>query len=325
MFDRLLIIWLTAASGIAYYWPVWFPSTRDPFLASVPWLGYLFAMTMFAIGWMLPRDEIEQVRRRWPMVLAGTSLQYTSMPLLGWSMGWLLGLDEDARLGLILVGCVPDAMASNVLTLSTRGNVSYAVSLTTCSTLLAPLVVPVALRLFLGESQSIDPLAEARQLFLTVVLPVLLGHVMARIWPRAQKAMHHIAPAVANLTIVWIIACVAANNRERLVLSPGLVTALLLVNVVGYAAGYFGGRLLRLPEAMTRALTLVVGMQNAGLGTVIALRLFEDRPAVAIPSAIYTLASVYTALLLAFYWSRGDARRLAEPGANRCDGPPAGV
>ena len=41
----------------------------------------------------------------------------------------------------------------------------------------------------------------------------------------------------------------------------------------------------------------------------IALRLFAERPAVAIPSAIYTLASVYTALLLAFVWSRLDARR----------------
>jgi BASS family bile acid:Na+ symporter len=216
-------------------------------------------------------------------------------------------------------------MASNVLTMSARGNVSYAVSLTTCSTLLAPLVVPAALWLFLGESQSIDPMAEARQLLLTVVFPVLLGHVMSRFWPRAQKVMHHIAPAVANLTIVWIIACVAANNRERLIPNPRLVAALLLVNVIGYAAGYFGGRLLRLPEAMTRALTLVVGMQNAGLGTVIAMRLFEDRNAVAIPSAIYTVASVYTALLLAFYWSRRDARRLAEPAANRCDVPPAGV
>jgi BASS family bile acid:Na+ symporter len=59
---------------------------------------------------------------------------------------------------------------------------------------------------------------------------------------------------------------------------------------------------------MTRALTLVIGMQNAGLGTVIALRLFETRPAVAIPSAIYTLASVYTALVLAFCWVRWDGR-----------------
>jgi predicted Na+-dependent transporter len=55
-------------------------------------------------------------------------------------------------------------------------------------------------------------------------------------------------------------------------------------------------------------LTLAVGLQNSGLGTVIALRLFEDRPAVALPNAIYSMASVYTALVLAFWWSRRDER-----------------
>jgi bile acid:Na+ symporter, BASS family len=311
MFDRLLIVWLTVVSLVAYYWPHWFPSlaARDPFLASKPFLDHLFALTMFAIGWILPRDEIEQVRRRWPMVLGGTLLQYTSMPFLAWSMGILLGLNEDARLGLILVGCVPDAMASGVLTLAARGNVSYAVSLTTVSTLLAPLIVPAALLLYVGEAGRFNPLHEAWRLTWMVVLPVLFGHALARRFPEAQRVVVGIAPAVANLTILWIIACVAASNREKLQsVDAWLIAALLLVNLLGYAAGYVGGRLMRLPEPMTRALTLAVGLQNSGLGTVIALRLFEDRPAVALPNAIYSMASVYTALILAFCWSRWDSR-----------------
>ena len=53
-------------------------------------------------------------------------------------------------IGVILVGCVPGAMASNVLTLAARGNTSYSVSLTTSATLLSPLIVPFALWLTLG-------------------------------------------------------------------------------------------------------------------------------------------------------------------------------
>jgi BASS family bile acid:Na+ symporter len=308
MFDRLLIVWLTAISALAWFWPGWFPSLDDPFLGTTGrHLDWLFAATMFAVGWMLPHDEIRQVRQRWPMVLAGTALQYSSMPLLAWSIGLLLGLDDDARLGLLLVGCVPDAMASGVLTLAARGNVSYAVSLTTASTLLAPLIVPTALELFLGEAAKFDALGEARKLALTVVLPVVGGHMLGRLLPSVQRIVEKIAPAAANGTILWIIACVAARNRNLELPGAGLIAALLLVNVLGYAAGYYGGRALRLPEPMTRALSLVVGMQNAGLGTVIALRVFETRPAVAVPSAIYTLASVYTALVLAFFWSRRSA------------------
>jgi len=228
-----------------------------------------------------------------------------------------MGLDADARLGLFLVGCVPDAMASGVLTLAAGGNVSYAVSLTTCSTLLSPLVVPTALRLVLGESESVNLFSEGWQLAWVVVFPVLLGHGLARLWPTAQSVVNRVAPAVANFTILAIIAVVVAKNRGSLVVQDRqslgslgwLVAAILLVNILGYAAGYYGGKLCRLSEPMTRALTLVVGMQNAGLGSAIALRIFSDRPAVAIPCAIYTLLSVYTAFVLAFIWKRQDRAR----------------
>mgnify|MGYP002527554365 CR=1 FL=1 len=86
---------------------------------------------MFAIGMMLPRDEVRQVSRRWPVVLGGTVIQFATMPLLAFTIGTLWNIRGDAFLGLMLVGCVgcvPGAMASNVLTMNARGNVSYSVS-----------------------------------------------------------------------------------------------------------------------------------------------------------------------------------------------------
>ena len=41
-----------------------------------PLLPLVIVVTMFAIGWMLPPDEVRQVIKRWPLVLAGTTLQY---------------------------------------------------------------------------------------------------------------------------------------------------------------------------------------------------------------------------------------------------------
>ena len=43
-------------------------------------------------------------------------------------------------------------------------------------------------------------------------------------------------------------------------------------------------------------------MQNAGLGTTLALGLFPDRPAVAIPGALYTFGCMLTGTVLASYW-----------------------
>jgi len=82
-----------------------------------------------------------------------------------------------------------------------------------------------------------------------------------------------------------------------------VVLPLLIVNACGYLAGYGGGKLMRIPEPMRRALTLEVGMQNAGLGTVLALKLFPDFPDAAIPPAAYTFGCMFTGTILARIWA----------------------
>ncbi len=61
--------------------------------------------------------------------------------------------------GVVMVGCVPGAMASNVLTLAARGNVSYSLSLTTSATLLSPILVPLVLWAALTGLTDLTPVA----------------------------------------------------------------------------------------------------------------------------------------------------------------------
>ncbi len=311
MLQRYLLLWLILLSLLAFYWPQWGVPAADPFVLTKTWglLMPLIAVAMFAIGCLLPGEEIRQVARMWPAVLGGTAVQYSAMPLLGWGVGHALRLEPDLLIGVIMVGCVPGAMASNVLTLAARGNVSYSVSLTTSANLLSPLVVPLVLAGALGVSdglpQSLDKLQVFRELVFSVVGPVLAGYLLCNFSPRAASLMQRIGPWIANGTILWIIAVVVGLNRDKLgSATPVLLLALLLINLLGYAAGWFGGWAMRLPPTMRRALTLEVGMQNAGLGTGLVLTLFPDRPAAAIPTAAYTFGCMFTGTLLAQIWSR---------------------
>ena len=79
---------------------------------------------------------------------------------------------------------------------------------------------------------------------------------------------------------------------------------LLLLNLFGYASGFLGGKLLKLPTSMRRALTLEVGMQNAGLGTALVKVLFPEDTAVLVPPALYTFGCMLTGTILARVWSR---------------------
>lgn len=305
MFERFLLLWLLLLSALALFWPDLAPTDFDPFVASKPVIPWLISITMFAVGVMLPRDELRQVRERWPAVVFGTAVQYTAMPLLGWAATKIFTLDPAYQIGVIIVGCVPGAMASNVMTMNAKGHTSYSVSLTTCSTLLSPLVVPFTLYAALGKSHQLSLGQVSFELLAQVVAPVFLGAASTRIVPRWEPIGVKFGPLIANLTILWIIGAVVALNRTRLASGASAVLLpLLAVNLLGYLAGWWGGTAARLPESMRRALAIEVGMQNAGLGTSLALKLFPDEPAATMPTALYTFGCVLTAMILAGYWSR---------------------
>ena len=318
MLERFLLLWLVSSSGVAYVWPALLARLPgplavigDPFMSSKPVLPWLIGLTMFCIGLMLPRDEVTQVLRRWPTVFSGTAIQYSAMPLLAFAFGKAMGLTGPEFIGIIMVGCVPGAMASNVLTLNARDNTSYSVSLTTTATLLSPIAVPLVLALTLRGEQSVDTSVLQRasvMLVLTVVLPVLAGHLLSRQFPGLEQRSRRFGATVANLAILWIIAVVVGLNRERLAeFRVDLLAALLGINLLGYTAGYFGGWGLRLPEPMRRALTLEVGMQNAGLGATLATQLFPNETATAIAPAMYTFGCMLTGTMLARLWASRSA------------------
>ena len=305
--ERFLLVWLLLLSTVAYWWTVLFPGPEafDPFVASAGGLSILIFVTMLAIGSLLPENEIRQVFRRWPTVLGGTAIQYTVMPLLAYCVGRMFGLEGSWLVGIVMVGCVPGAMASNVLTLMARGNVSYSVSLTTSATILSPIVVPFVMWLTLGRVVENFPTGQTCwKLCWMVVLPVVVGHVLSRNWPPWRAVAGHAGTVIANLTILWIIAVVVAKNRQQLAELEGtMLVALLTINLGGYLAGYTGGHLIRLPASMRRALTLEIGMQNAGLGATLATQLFPDEPEIALPAAMYTFGCMFTGAILARLWA----------------------
>jgi BASS family bile acid:Na+ symporter len=258
-----------------------------------PALQPAFAVTMFFVGSLVRPEQVRVFAETPTRPLAGLLSQYTIMPVCAWAVS-LWFSDPLLRTGIVLVGCMPGAMASNVMTLLLRGDLMLSVTLTTLATLLTPLLLAFWLPVLADTRLEVPVASMVWNATWMVVLPVAAGIVLRALHPTMPKGWDRAATALASLSIVLIILVVVAANRPRLAdLGPELATAMLALNLLGYALAFAVATGLRWPPTQRRTLVIEVGMQNAGLGSVLALSHLGE--AGAVPSAFYTALCVITA------------------------------
>ncbi len=296
------------SSLLAYAWPVQqfqFDPFTPPSAIKAQTLWALVAIAMFFLGTLVRREELRPLYSHPWWVVLGVLTQLLVMPAAAWGVTQLIPLQPDIANGVILVGCVPGAMASNVLTSTARGSVAYSVSLTSVATLLSPLTVPLVLWVVASAATEKSLLESSIRLSVLVVLPTVVGFLVCRKWRLFQHWAEAWGARIASFALLWIIVIVVAGDRGNL-MNVGLVLALalLLINVIGYLAGWFVGGAAKLPQACRRALTLEVGMQNAGLGTALAATLYGEDSLATIPTAAYTFGCMLTGTILAVRWQR---------------------
>jgi BASS family bile acid:Na+ symporter len=261
------------------------------------------AVIMLGMGVTLEADDFARVMRRPVPVLLGLSLQYLVMPLAGVAAAELWGLPRAYAAGVILVCCCPGGTASNVVAYLARADVPLSVSMTAVSTLVAPLATPLLATWLIGDRVEVEPWGLVRDTLMVVLLPVIAGLAMRRFTPRLAARLLPFAPPAATLTIVLIVAAILGVNRDRLisagfVLLGGVATA----HAIGFALGYAGGLATRSRSA-ARTIAIEVGMQNSGLGVVLARANFSD-PLVAVPCALSSIFHSLIGSALAAVWSR---------------------
>jgi predicted Na+-dependent transporter len=124
-------------------------------------------------------------------------------------------------------------------------------------------------------------------------------------------------PVVSMAAICYILAIIAASTRkEILTVGVGLFGAALLHNLVGYLLGYWGARLSRIPETDCRTVAIEVGMQNAGMGTALAIDVLRSANAALAP-AIFGVWMNISGSVLASWWRDRVPRDQQGPGGSQ--------
>lgn len=301
-------LWALLASLLALYDPALFTWFTGPLIT----IG--LGVIMLGMGLTLEFADFRRVSTRPRLVVLGLLLQYTVMPLLGWGLGLAFGLPTPFAVGLVLVACCPGGTASNVVTYLARADVPLSVTMTTCSTLLAALATPTLTALLAGSRVDVPTGGLFASTVQVVILPVVAGLLVRRFAPQVSEAVAPVAPLVAVVAIVLIVASIIGAGRDDILASGlSLVGAVLTLHAGGFALGYIAGRMLADNEQASRAVSIEVGMQNSGLGVVLARQNFAS-PLVAIPSAISSLFHSLIGSALAGWWRR-SAQEPERPGS----------
>ena len=264
------------------------PSTFSGINPSI--INPLLGLVMFGMGMALRIEDFRIVLSRPRDIAIGCLAQFTVMPLLAWTLSRLFALDEALTVGVVLVGCCPGGTASNVITYLAKGDLALSVGMTATSTVLAPFVTPLLVWLLVGQTVDVEVLGMLLSIFWVVILPIVAGLLVKWLWPRFTERATAYLPVVSTLAICTIVLIIIAANASKL-LGSGLIIILVVVlhNLCGLSLGYLIGRLLRLPAAKRRAISIEVGMQNSGLASSLAKLHFAAYPMATIPGAIFSV------------------------------------
>jgi len=304
-----------AGVALAWFFPpafTWMTDGRITF-AGQPLLSLALGTIMLAMGLTLTFDDYRSLAAMPRALLAGVGLQFLVMPLSGFVIAKALALEPGLAVGLILVACCPGGTASNVVTYIARGHVALSVAMTMASTLAAVVLTPLLTGWLAGAYVEIDRWNLLVNMIAVVLVPVVLGTLLNRLFPRAAEKVSALLPLVAIVLVILIVGGIVGGAKAQIAQHAGvLLLATFLLHASGFALGYVLARWLGLGEVEARTISIEVGMQNSGLGSGLAktpafaaqFASLQQAALAPVPAAISAVWHVVIGSVLAGWWRR---------------------
>ena len=291
---------IIGAVCIALYHPEYFRSIGD-FKFSKLTIPVL-QLIMFGMGTELSWKDFAQVFKTPKTVLAGLFCQFTIMPFLGFAVARSFNLPGEIAAGIILIGCSPSGLASNVMAYLAKANLALSVCITSMATLLAPILTPLLMKFLGGTYIEIDFWKMVWDITKIVLIPIAAGLIFNYFLHGKFKWLDKAMPFISMGGIMYIIIIFIAAGRDSL-LEVGLILllAVFIHNIGGYIIGYWVARIFGFKEKDCRTISIEVGMQNGGLASGIALNMGKMATVGLAPAIFGSLMNV-TGSTLASWW-----------------------
>ena len=289
--------------------------------ASLAVLNAVLAFLMFGIALDTRAEDFRRLLRM-PMAFAvGIVAQFLFLPAITFVLTLIMQPGPSIALGMILVACCPPGNVSNILTHRANGNVALSVSMTAVSNAISIVAMPLNLAFWgsihptasgLLRSIALDPMQMLLHILMIIGVPFVLGIACARQFPHWTERFKKPLRILSFLTLIGFIVGAIAGNWRYFLDYVGLVLLVVgLHDALAFGLGWTVARAARLSDYDSRAMSIEVGIRNAGLGLGIIFSFFDGLGGMAVVAGVWGFWDIIAGLLLAAWWARRPLREQA--------------
>lgn len=201
------------------------------------------------------------------------------MPLFARLLAGVVFSDPEVITGVVVEYSIPVAVVSFMWVDMFRGNASLGLAAIFITTLIAPVTLPITLKVLMGASVAIDPTTMMGDLAFMVAIPAAAGVAFNEL--SGGFAHEKVSPRLGSITKILTLAVITSNATGLApyarALSPMILEVALFIFAVascGFLLGFVQARLMHAPVQDTITMVFCVGMRNISSGAVIASQFF---------------------------------------------------
>jgi bile acid:Na+ symporter, BASS family len=162
---------------------------------------FIVQAVMFGMGTQMKLADFKGVVKMPWAVAIGVAGQFTIMPLVGFGLTKLFRFEPEIAAGIILIGSCSAGLASNVMAYIAKANLALSITMTSVTTLLAPIMTPLWMKLLAGELVAVEPMKMMMEIIKMVIVPIgaaLLHDYLTFAKPSGRRIVYGAAAAGAG-------------------------------------------------------------------------------------------------------------------------------
>jgi bile acid transporter len=278
-------------------------------------LGVMMMVIMLGMGASMTPRDFRIAFRKPKGILVGLLSQFAVMPFLGFALAMLLGLPPALVVGLILIACMPGGTTSNIFAYFSKGVLALSIMMTTVSTLVAVVMVPVLLSFYGGlagvPAEFSIPPSNVAQILVVLLVPTILGMILRKLNANIGATIEMIGSLMGVVVILFLIGSWVPRNYQLLLdTGANIYAATIGIGLVGMLFGYWVARGLGQDTNRARTISLETGIQNGPLAVLVITLSFTDaqQQAVLLIPILYSLFIVLSSSAVTVWYRRNATR-----------------